>query len=54
MTFVRLTLAVTIEDEIENSLDYDEIGQFLAKDVENMLYNGEGTLEVDYVGYDIL
>ena len=54
MTLVRLTLSIIIEDETENNKDYDEIGQFLAKDVENMLYNGEDTLEVDYVGYDIL
>lgn len=54
MTLGRLTLSVIIEDKTENNKDYDEIGQFLAKDVENMLYNGEDTLEVDYMGYDIL
>ena len=54
MTLVKLTLSVIIEDETENNANYDEIGLFLAKDIENMLNNGEDMLEVDYMGYDIL
>lgn len=47
---VELKLGVVIESEIDDDYDFDDIGELIAADLYEILYNGEDYLEVYYRG----
>ena len=47
---IELKLGVVIESEIDDDYDFDDIGELIAADLYEMLYNSEDYLEVYYRG----
>ena len=47
---VELKLGVVIESEIDDDYDFGDIGELIAADLYEILYNGEDYLEVYYRG----
>lgn len=52
MRLIALNFRIVIEDDLETE-DFDEIGQFLAEDIEKSFQNGVDNLSVEYMGCDI-
>lgn len=53
MTLVEYKIAIILDFEQEKA-DFDEIGEFLAEDIRNMLENGEDFVETRYIGRDFV
>ena len=48
----ELEIGIVIESEVDDDSGLDDIGELIAMDLYEMLYNGEDYLEVYYRGYD--
>lgn len=46
----RLKIGIVIEDEIDESRDFDDIGEEIAYDIWQIYNNGEDFFEVEYLG----
>ena len=49
---IELKIGVVIESEIDDDYDFDDIGELIAADFYEMLYNGDDYLEVYYRGVE--
>lgn len=45
-----ISIRAKIEDDNIKKQEIDEIGRFLAEDIENSMQNGEDFLETEYIG----
>lgn len=47
---IRLKIGIVIEDEIDESREFDDIGEEIAYDIWQIYNNGEDFFEVEYLG----
>lgn len=47
---IRLKIGIVCESEIDENLEFDDIGEDIAYDIWQIYNNGEDFLEVEYLG----
>lgn len=52
MSLIALNFRIIVEDELEFE-DFDDLGSFLAEDIQQIFENGEDYVNVEYMGHDI-